>query len=364
MLVYFINVSALAFIFSCQQDTIIPWQHSVPSPLSLLLEWCYIAVLGLDGGAFLSCISHCFSHPGFQRGTEQRWQHLKSNVFVEYYQFGFLLLKTSTTNPPLTTAVYYYVFKANWEELCWSAWVAPTLQSWDPKDQVGLCCPTCRDHTNVAEPHKLQWTVGKRKKAKTLWHNCCFHIFFSQVEGCVHQGQGWDLNPGACAPSTGMGRADLSRPTSLNRAECLGRVVRWAVPSLRQSFSEPVGAFPPISRALYYALQHLQMKDTVLKTTCFLGPRCPAAHLFCWSQSITSKTAKPTAKSLCMHHSASPFKSWNLIIPLTLLSFSHAHCIPFNIAMCHFSFFFFSFFKQNSQAEVSRFSYSSISLKK
>lgn len=84
MLVYFINVSALAFIFSCQQDTIIPWQHSIPSPLSLPLKRCYIAVLGLDGRAFLSCISHYFSNLDSRRGTEQRWQCLKSNVFMKY----------------------------------------------------------------------------------------------------------------------------------------------------------------------------------------------------------------------------------------------------------------------------------------
>ena len=263
MLVYFINVSALAFIFSCQQDTIIPWQHSVPSPLSLPLKRCYIAVLGRDGRAFLSCISHCFSDLDSQQGTEQRWQRLKSNVFMKYLQFWLLLKKT----PTLTTALYYYDFKHHWEGIklkcmgctCnaalrprgapgssgtqglwevmerWEAALLPRL--WGP------CLWHGRVPTACSGP-------GRSENIQRFWDRSAVSIFFSEVQGCVHQGQGQDPNPSVCAPSKGMRSADPAGSVRLNRPECLRSVARWAVQGLRQSSLKSMRAFPLISRTL------------------------------------------------------------------------------------------------------------------
>lgn len=96
----------------------------------------------------------------------------------------------------------------------------------------------------------------------------------------------------------------------------------------------------------------------------YLGPCCPAAHLFCCSWGTSSRPAKPTAAYLSKPHyvpHSSSFKCWNLIIHLTLMAFRSAHCIPFNMAI---SLLFIYFLKQNSQVEVSRFFYSPISFKK
>lgn len=181
---------------------------------------------------------------------------LEKQCFHEVLTIPVLTLKKT---PTPTTALYYYAFKHHWEGIklkCMGCTCDAVLR---PRGAAGS--GGTRGLWEVMEgdlwgttpawqgPHGLQWIGKKWKSTRTLGQKRCFQ-FFSQPQGCICGGQGWDAHPGACEPSKGMRGADPAGSTPLSRPECPCSVARWAVQGLRQSSLKSVRAFPLISRTL------------------------------------------------------------------------------------------------------------------